>query len=168
VQAFASSLGPKPSGEERLEGWSTARAPNLGRLLSVAGGALEIGGGLILLFLFARLANETAESLFLFSYLIMGAGMIILPPVGAIIRRFGKQLQQPTASERLLNDKRAPVVLLRSFGDDDLRVVRSEARDKAEKEDFEVGIEDQFAVFGPMVAIGRPGEALPALGAARN
>ena len=102
VQAFAASLGPKPSGE-RLEGWSTARAPNLGRLLSIAGGTLEIGGGLILLLLFARLANETAESLFLFSYLVMGAGMIVLPPVGAIVRRFGKQLQQPTASERLLN-----------------------------------------------------------------
>ena len=70
-------------------------------------------------------------------------------------------------------DRRAPVLLLRSF-DDDMMQIKHGARRTAPTDlsrkgmTFERVIEQQLTPFGPVVAIGRPREELAPLGAARD
>jgi hypothetical protein len=104
----------------------------------------------------------------IFGYALTLAAIAAFTFIGKALRSLGQKMQRPRASELRLRDERKPVVFLRSFQDDDLNVVQNESRGKATKSGFEVGIEDQFTRFGPFVAIGRPGESLPALGAARE
>jgi hypothetical protein len=67
-------------------------------------------------------------------------------------------------------DPRPPVLLLRAFGDDGLRVGSRQvwwAAGAPRPFTFEQLLQSMFARCGPVIAIGRPGEALPHLGAAR-
>jgi hypothetical protein len=70
-------------------------------------------------------------------------------------------------------DPRPPILLLRSFADDLMHIkggARSSDRADLRREGmtFERVIEQQLTPFGPVVAIGRPREALAPLGAARD
>jgi len=68
-------------------------------------------------------------------------------------------------------DSRRPVLLLRSFGDDSLRLSRAArwSRDlRRQALTFELLIAQELTPFGPIVAIGKPGERLAPLGAARD
>ena len=92
---------------------------------------------------------------------------------GVVLYRFGRATLQASADELLARDKRRPVLLLRSFGDDDLNVVESQTSSQTmgqmvSMERLEESIVSQFKPFGPLIAIGKPGEQLPALGASRN
>jgi hypothetical protein len=105
---------------------------------------------------------------------VMGGG-------GALLRRFGKRLAAPGAEELERGDPRAPVLLLRSFTDDKAGYV-SEYRlpgvlsgvqvtglaGSMEPIGFEEMLAEEFGPSGPVVAIGRPGEKLPPVGAART
>ena len=90
--------------------------------------------------------------------------------------KFGKQLRTVSATDLLASDTRQPILYLRSF--------RSDSKaDTAEQQRFlwrllpmpfpqtlateEEQIEQVMSHFGPFVAIGRPGERLPQLGAHR-
>ena len=69
-------------------------------------------------------------------------------------------------------DRRPPVLLLRSFGDD-MMAVKGERGSRAtdlhrKGMTFERVIQDHLSPFGPFVAIGRPEEPLSPLGAARD
>jgi hypothetical protein len=90
--------------------------------------------------------------------------------IGLIARR----LRAPSALRKVRRDRRAPILFLRAFGDDQLPVAPSENRAvlwamnaPAPPTTFEEVLCDHFADCGPVVAIGRPGENLPPLGAAR-
>ena len=81
--------------------------------------------------------------------------------------QLGRRLQVPTADEVLARDARPPVLYLRSFRDDDAThavferwLLRLNYRSEEE-------LAATFAEVGPLVAVGRPGEVLPHLGAAR-
>jgi hypothetical protein len=72
----------------------------------------------------------------------------------------GRQMRAATAQTAMARDPRPPVVYFRSFDDDTFSFF-----------DFGSSLEENLAsVFraaGPMVAVGRPNESLPPLGAAR-
>ncbi|MGC0318733.1 transferase [Kitasatospora acidiphila] len=90
--------------------------------------------------------------------LALGAGVLIL--------RYTRPRSARGAAQALLADGRQPVLFLRSFADDD---TAAQVEDVAP-----VNIhsrEEQLAAalgaVGPVIAVGRPGEPLPLLGAAR-
>ena len=89
---------------------------------------------------------------------------------------FGMRTFQPTAEQLLSSDPRPPVVFLRSFNDDTLTVPLGGRKRNAfsaipmnalPAPTAESGLAATLNRIGPPVAIGRPGEILPQLGAAR-
>ena len=94
--------------------------------------------------------------------------------LGAWLYRVGRRMGQESAAEATARDSRPPILLLRSFSDDhSLRVRRSgllamlTGRFTGQAVGFEEVLVRVFAAHGPVLAIGRPGEALPPIGAAR-
>ncbi len=91
--------------------------------------------------------------------------------------RTGKRLRSRTAEEIQNEDSRPPVLYLRSFGSDSQadRSVQGHVIANPftpgmvlkETQTEEEQIAEVMSELGPMVAIGRPGEVLPQLGAAR-
>lgn len=113
----------------------------------------------------AQADNETAEA-------ILGAGLFVLPLFGLLLDA-GRRLSQPSAARLLEDDNRAPVLLLRSFSDDAATISSRNALRRFlylglyGKVRLESAIADELARLGPFIAVGQPGERLPALGAAR-
>jgi hypothetical protein len=100
---------------------------------------------------------------------LAAAGILLYFPGRALYRR-GKKLSAISAGDLLKADTRAPVLYLRAFKDDP---VASQTPSTNYAQLFGVihGEEEQIAEVlaevGPVVALGRPGEPLPELGAAR-
>jgi hypothetical protein len=158
----------------------SARYPGAGRLLKLAGVAL---GGLALAVAIASavvvIVAEPSARLRLpmlpalpmpiagaLAILTLGTGLVV---GGIALHRRGQAMLQPSADELRAADRRRPVVLLRSFGDEDLSVVAVRTHGHAVRlARLEEAIADRLRLFGPLVAIGSPGEALPTLGAARS
>ena len=70
----------------------------------------------------------------------------------------------------LSEDKRKPVLLLRSFQDDMLKANQyfpTPIGTISLHRRFEQGIAGSLGAFGPLIAVGKPGEELPQIGAAR-
>jgi hypothetical protein len=113
-----------------------------------------------------------APALLVFAAAALLGGTLLLAGGTALFRR-GLAIMQPSGDELMASDRRRPVLLLRSFADESMSIaeapnlaptwgqISSLAR-------MEESIADQFRPFGPLVAIGKPGEALPQLGASRN
>jgi hypothetical protein len=100
--------------------------------------------------------------------------------VGGLLLQVGKSLAAKTADEALRDDPRPPVLLLRAF-DDDRAYVEFESGSQRQGNSlphtpytseqfftFEEAVADALAAVGPVVAIGRPGEVLAPVGAART
>ena len=158
---------------------TSGRNPLGGRLLKLLGSALgavslavAVGAGA------AMLANPTAQLRLPMLPLVpmpIACALIILTlgtvlVVGGIwLFRRGQAMLQPSAAELLGKDRRRPVLLLRSFGDEGLSVATGQTHGhNVRLARLEEAIADRFRPFGPLVAIGDPGEALPTLGAARS
>jgi hypothetical protein len=101
-------------------------------------------------------------------------GFLVLSflPLAIIARVFdlkGRRLTAPMATEILKRDLRRPVLYLRAFRDDLIRSIRTPSSERYLFGDLSV--EEELALkmrgVGPFVAIGKPGERLPQLGAAR-
>src|SRR5262249_37052807 len=94
----------------------------------------------------------------------------------AWVYNVGRRMGQLSAREATARDPRPPILLLRSFSDDhSLRVRKSGVLAgftltalTGKAATFEEVLVKVFAAFGPVIAIGRPGEALPPVGAART
>jgi hypothetical protein len=82
--------------------------------------------------------------------------------VSVLAYRRARQHLAPSGDQIQARDDRPPVLLLRSFGDDMIHLVGEQWRS------FEEILTKQLWQIGPVVAIGRPGEPLPPLGAARE
>jgi hypothetical protein len=72
-------------------------------------------------------------------------------------------------------DRRPPILLLRSFQDDLTPIARKLPFSSYQPSDhyrgawtFEEAVENTFRQYGPVIAIGRPGEKIPPAGAARE
>lgn len=107
---------------------------------------------------------------------VIGAWFVIPFGVGiwasiALLIRPGLKRVQPTAEELLAQDPRPPVVFLRSFLDDSLKQEAPKGdllvRTVVPRNTVEEGVTMILRQLGPVVAIGRPGESLPELGASR-
>jgi hypothetical protein len=85
--------------------------------------------------------------------------------IGLVAR--GRRMRALPADELLRREGRAPVVLLRSFGDDDLIDPTFTATYEVVPGRYEERLVKALAALGPPIAIGRPGERDPQLGAAR-
>jgi hypothetical protein len=80
----------------------------------------------------------------------------------------GRRLVAQHASEVLAADMRPPILLLRSFNDDQMELERpNRVMFSSPVVTFEEAITDVCSWYGPVIAIGRPGESLPPIGAAR-
>jgi hypothetical protein len=108
---------------------------------------------------------------------ILLAGIAVLALLGrsgVLLVRRGWKYHAPSAQAALEQDPRPPVVYIRSFADDDAILLGSRAQ-RLLLSTFTymaaVSPEQELARIlgrvGPVVAIGRPGEPLPELGAAR-
>ncbi len=92
--------------------------------------------------------------------------------LGTCALQAGRKLWAATGDEMLADDPRPPILLLRSFSDDGLRPATSgggplSGWTAAENETFEEMLGGVLQAYGPLIAIGRPGEVLRPLGAAR-
>lgn len=93
---------------------------------------------------------------------------------GVVLLRRGWKYDAIPAEKLLEQDKRSPVVYIRSFKDDNKIIVTS-SRARSLFSVFQwaaaISAEQELAMImnrvGPVVAIGKPGESLPELGAAR-
>jgi hypothetical protein len=74
----------------------------------------------------------------------------------ALLHEYGGRHLLPTADEVMASDTRAPVLYLRAFEDDD------------EAQILEYSLAEVMQDVGPFVAVGRPGDKLPPLGASRS
>jgi hypothetical protein len=176
----------------RLEGWRSpvgaldpfrkerAKVPNQLRALRKPGraGVRLLVMVLLLLFVFVGLVGLSIVA-------IVGGGaggtvfgiVFVLVGGSVALRMFRKArlVSSPTAAELRANDPRRPVVYLRSFSDDasTVRAHWSHQRSAIENwtvphERFEELVVRGLSDFGPVVAIGEPGERVPDLGSARE
>jgi hypothetical protein len=110
-----------------------------------------------------------APALLVFAAATLIAGPLLLVGSIALFRR-GLATMQPSGDELMASDKRRPVLLLRSFADEGMSIAEASLAPNqiSSLARMEESIADQLRPFGPLVAIGKPGEALPRLGASRN
>ena len=104
---------------------------------------------------------------------LSGLGLLVL---GAIIFRFARRLSSADARRLMLRDPRPPVLYLRSFGDDRLRLWAATLGRPSLVERFTLRRSDRFeevlvrylSRYGPVIAVNPPGTRLAPLGAARE
>lgn len=121
-------------------------------------------------------------SFFVFAFGAYGNGLpflarVSMAVVGVLLyeaarrtKRYGQSMLAEAALDRLSRDTRPAVVYLRSFKDDGVtdRVVDgTQAVLFVNTASEEEQIAEIFSELGPVIAIGKPGEKLPQLGAAR-
>jgi hypothetical protein len=100
----------------------------------------------------------------------------ILVALGAIISRFARRLAAIDAHQLMLRDARPPVLYLRSFGDDRLKLLTATLGRPSLIERFTLRRYDAFEEIlvrhlshhGPVIALNPPGTKLAPLGAARE
>ncbi len=103
---------------------------------------------------------------------VRGVQNVVMLVGGAFLLWVRRRVARRGAEVRQ-HDPRPPVLLLRSFGDDMLRVGEGARWTTARNLNrrgmtFERVIAEQLLPFGPVIAIGAPGESLAPLGAARD
>src|SRR3990172_2856909 len=144
----------------KYQGTTVLKHPKFRQWSWYTGGGLAIAIGIAVIF-----SPRSHGYAFYDDFLGWGAGLIIF--LGIIMINKARKYAQKSADELLSEDKRPPVIYLRSFKDD-----RAAAAPAALTNWFVVYTEEEQLAhvlndFGPCVAIGQPGEQLPDLGAAR-
>jgi len=156
-------MGVTPFPFETLPGRSQAR--RLGAFFVRFGIAMIVVG-----FLAPNIALALLES---GGDTVLAAAFIILFFVGLYggvqLVGYGRRLRTIPAQQQLEDDKRPPVLYLRSFDDDDLLdpTPRMIPLGDFFPRRYEESLVEPLAKIGPMVSIGRPGNKLPMLGGAR-
>jgi hypothetical protein len=94
---------------------------------------------------------------------------IVKPLIGSASRASQRRRRygSPAARAVMMADARPPILILRSFVDDDLEGREDHAWFRS-ADTFEEVIADRLWSAGPVVAIGQPGEGIPRAGAARE
>jgi TM2 domain-containing membrane protein YozV len=143
------------------------------------GACLKLVGANLLIICFGLLAlhgyatpGDSWQELLI---LVPGVALIVfLARTGVVQLRRGWKFDAIPAEKLLAEDPRPPVVYIRSFKDDDKIILGSRLR-RWYSTVFgylaAITVEQELAIImnrvGPVVAIGKPGELLPELGAAR-
>ena len=106
----------------------------------------------------------------------LGVGAFVLVALGAIVFRGARRLGSIGARQLMLRDPRPPVLYLRSFGDDRLKLWTATFGRPSLIERFTLRRFDTFeevlvrylSGYGPVIAVNPPGTRLAPLGAARE
>jgi hypothetical protein len=135
------------------------------RLLRTIGSILIFVGGMVALS--PRISNVFQLQLPLDQLGYLAIVGIALAGFGVKTLRYGKQLVAKDANAVRVEDPRAPVLYLRPFAIDSVlsRPIGSDSSPTSTSQ--EEDLVEALCDYGPVVAIGRPGEPLPTLGAAR-
>jgi len=144
------------------------------RILLAVGLAIGVALNFAIVFVFGF--PDLSGDLSSFMWFMIAMFSAVLPIfAGILLGRWATRLRQISAKQLSETDRRAPVLLLRSFKDEDITVYSSTANSSFSRLTlhqgqvrFEETIADQLSTVGPLIAIGKPGETLPQLGAARN
>jgi hypothetical protein len=108
--------------------------------------------------------HEAAKFFFGFIYIV--AFFLVRPFLSRLVER-GNALRQTDAISYLEEDPRPPILYLRSFDDDDLADSTVSSGLIPVINTYELRLKKALVDLGPMISIGRPGEALPKIGSAR-
>jgi hypothetical protein len=171
---------------QRLKHWDTLKAMYLARRTYVRGwNARAVGwrglslvslvGSVVVVLAFSYATDGWHEANLLTSFALLAmTGTLAI--VSNLSDYRSRQHRQRDAINLRANDKRYPIILLRSFADDYV-FSESWAHSKSwlpfswgatRSDSFEEVVVSQLAVHGPVLATGRPGEILPPPGAARE
>ncbi|HEX8864464.1 MAG TPA: hypothetical protein VF821_02300, partial [Lentzea sp.] len=131
-----------------------------------------IGYTLMISAFFALVAATRANELPWAARGILLAGGAAVLPVAYFVLRYSRPRSAKSAAQTLRADWRAPVLYLRGFGDDPDAAVVDELPGALSSGLLSIHSREEHLIgalraFGPVVAVGRPGEQLPHLGAAR-
>lgn len=85
---------------------------------------------------------------------------------GLLLILMARSYLQPTATSVLDSDGRSPILLLRSFIDDE-KISYTKTDQSFVDTSLESRLADHFTNFGPFIAVGNPSDKLPVIGAAR-
>jgi hypothetical protein len=160
---------------------AAARKARAGRLmkrlgLALAVGVVPIAAGMLALGDPAAPMRlplmPAAPALLVLAAATLLGGTLLLAGGTALFRR-GLATMQPSGDELMASDRRRPVLLLRSFADESMSIAETSSfvltsGQMSSLARMEESIADQLRPFGPLIAIGKPGESLPRLGASRN
>lgn len=114
-------------------------------------------------------ADEAIQNPEFFALLAIG-GFVVL----GLLDRLGQRLRTRSAHEAMVRDGRPPILFLRSFDEDRLKIKASLSRlgvmerlSPLRRRRFEELMVRHLGRFGPVIAISPPGTRLPPLGSAR-
>jgi hypothetical protein len=121
---------------------------------------------------FGVITATQAHQLPVVARLLTGLGALIAIAAGTLILRQSRHRTARGAASALRADGRRPVLYLRSFADDETAATVDRMPGGVEVSALSIySREEQLAgalsAVGPVIAVGRPGEPLPYLGAAR-
>lgn len=160
----SSATGPLSAGWRRAEATAAALSTVI-----LAGGIFWIG--------WSGIGFATGDAMLVrvlsLVMLVVGLAIVSFAPYPA---RLLQRLAMPHIKQSLAQDDRPPVLFLRSFEDDDLRIrIRSASRSGVTERlgllndsTFEDLVAWIASRLGPVIAIGQPGTVLQPLGAARD
>ncbi|MDT7783548.1 MAG: hypothetical protein QOF58_1967 [Pseudonocardiales bacterium] len=131
-----------------------------------------IGYTLMVSGFFALVASTRANELPWAARGILLAGGAVALPVAYFVLRHSRPRSAKSAAQTLRAEWRKPVLYLRGFGDDPEAAVVDELPGALASGLLSIHSREEHLIgalraFGPVVAVGRPGERLPHLGAAR-
>jgi hypothetical protein len=146
--------------------------PSVKSEVSIAAGCIvfALGAGLLILVFAGFFFNARNGGL---SGTLLAGGLGVLGVIASVAFVYARRLLAPTAEQRLAEDARPPILLLRAFADDNREVVTSTVWNTLGVPGtrgtwtFEEALCQVFETHGPVIAVGRPGEMVPPLGAAR-
>jgi len=146
-----------PTGEYFRSG----RKPLLGIFLAALSGAMLV--------VVPALASWVLINLPVSPWVTVLAAFIPCIIMARYVLRTALTLLAPEAISSVRNDPRPPILLLRSFDDDSATILPKHAwlRSLRQKLRLEEAAANELQAFGPFVAVGKPGEKLPQLGASR-
>lgn len=170
VALVATLVRPRNRDEKLGRGWIFAEALATGLSATVVAAGIFFVGTAGIGF---TLGEGSLVRILSLTMLALGLAVVGFAPYPAQLFR---RLAMPAVKQAVQSDERAPVLFLRSFQDDDLRV-RIRSRSKASPSarlallndsTFEDLLAWQASRHGPVIAIGQPGTKLQPLGAVRD
>jgi len=110
---------------------------------------------------------------FLADLFVFFALAVVIVKVGIIFKRLARAASRRSYAAQVVNDPRPPILFLRSFRDDQVTLrqqglINHYFRAEPTKHRLDHLLVEEFSRYGPVVAIGRPGEKDLPFGAART